>query len=215
MRWIVETFWHMKIHECAFLMQKLLIFSVTNSIEQALTKKLRNFKHLSFNIVSFSSLTFCFLWQKNSFVTVSQLLICKLTKACSCDENSWTKNRKYFTLRFFKCPVLLKCLVLLQSSLLTHLAPEQHPCIFWSYLLSVSTFSLMSNTFLYQWPQLIYVLYQEHLLCSERDASLFSVITPEQPWKAIPSLHTLKLHCYLCKVAMSHLHRTFYYEWCK
>lgn len=69
----------MKMHECAFLMQKLLSFSVTNSTEQVLTQKPRNFKHLSFNIVSFSSLTFC-------FVTVIQDLICKLTKAC--DESS-------------------------------------------------------------------------------------------------------------------------------
>lgn len=79
-------------------------------------------------------------------------------------------------------------------------------------LLSVSKFSLMSNTFLYQWPQLICVLYQDYLLCSERDASLFSVITPEQSWKAISSLHTLQLHCYLCKIAMSQLYRSFYHE---
>lgn len=131
MRWTAETFWHMKMHECAFLMQKLLSFSVTNSTEQVLTQKPRNFKHLSFNIVSFSSLTFCFLWQKNSFVTVIQDLICKLTKAC--DERSWRKKGRYFTLTFFKCPVLLRCLVLLPSSLPTHLAPQQHPCIFWRY----------------------------------------------------------------------------------
>lgn len=91
----------------------------------------RNFKHLSFNIVSFSSLTFCFLWQKNSFVTVIQDLICKLTKAC--DENSWTKKGRYFTLRLFKCPVLFRCLVLLLSFLPTHLVPQQHPYIFWRF----------------------------------------------------------------------------------
>lgn len=49
---------------------------------------------------------------------------------------TWTKTRKYFTLRFFRCPILLKCHVLLLSSLPTRLAPQQYPCIFWSYLVA-------------------------------------------------------------------------------
>lgn len=107
----METFWHMKMHECAFLMQKLLRFSVINSTEQVLTQKPRNFKHLSFNTVSLSSLTFCFLWQESSFVTVIQDLICKLTKACGCDENSWAKKRKLFHIKVFQmsCPAQMSC----------------------------------------------------------------------------------------------------------
>lgn len=71
------------------------------------------------------------------------------------------------------------------------------------FLLNVSQFFLMSGAFLYQCPLPTYVLYPERLLCWDWNAGLFSVIIPEQSWKAVPSLRTFQLHGYLYKINTS------------
>lgn len=128
------------------------------------------------------------------------------------------KKGRYFTLSFSKCSLPL-------LSPLSHSPPPipGSPTasldllkIFKTiFLLNISKFSLMSNACLYQWPQPTYVLYPERLLCSERNAGLFSVIMPEQSWKGIPSLHTLKLHRYLYIIDRFQLHITSHRQWCK